>query len=114
MRAPSGKLRVVIGFLIVALMATVLINYRSPPMLSPDLEPAAKPIAPSIPVSAAQLPERNGPVAPEILARGKTVYLSQCAICHGDDGTGKGKAARLLSDGPKPAWKPGGRPSRRP
>jgi cytochrome c5 len=33
------------------------------------------------------------PASPESLERGKTIFSSQCAMCHGEKGDGKGKLA---------------------
>ena len=38
--------------------------------------------------------------SPEIVERGKTVYLKACAVCHGEAGNGKGPLAEVLN--PKP------------
>ena len=49
------------------------------------------------------------------LARGREVFLSRCASCHGEKGRGDGPIARRIS-GPPPGdltsgrWKHGGRP----
>jgi mono/diheme cytochrome c family protein len=49
----------------------------------------------SIPAEAAQ---RTNPVkpTPEALAAGKKFYSSQCAMCHGKDGDGKGDLAQQM------------------
>ena len=38
---------------------------------------------------------------PENLARGKALFLTNCAPCHGESGVGNGPVAHLLKDQPK-------------
>ena len=38
---------------------------------------------------------------PENLARGKALFLTNCAPCHGENGVGNGPVAHLLKDPPK-------------
>lgn len=38
---------------------------------------------------------------PENLARGKALFLTNCAPCHGESGLGNGPVAHLLKDQPK-------------
>ena len=38
---------------------------------------------------------------PENLARGKALFLTNCAPCHGESGLGNGPVAHLLKDPPK-------------
>lgn len=53
---------------------------------------------------------------PEQIQKGKTVYMTQCATCHGENADGNGPAASAFN--PKPRdfksgyWKLGGEPSR--
>ena len=41
------------------------------------------------------------PSTPENLARGKALFLTNCAPCHGESGLGNGPVAHLLKDQPK-------------
>ena len=41
------------------------------------------------------------PGTPENLAHGKDLFLTNCAPCHGESGTGNGPVAHLLKDQPK-------------
>jgi mono/diheme cytochrome c family protein len=52
----------------------------------------------ALPVSLAPAVIRRA--SPDLLARGRALYLQQCAACHGADGRGEGEAAYLLY--PKP------------
>lgn len=55
-------------------------------------EPAAAPAAPAasaVPAAAAQLTNPVKPT-PESLARAKKMYGYDCAMCHGENGNGKG------------------------
>jgi mono/diheme cytochrome c family protein len=56
--------------------------------LSPQ-QPAANPVPSSIPADAARL---TNPVksTPESLARARKMYGYDCAMCHGENGNGKG------------------------
>ncbi len=40
------------------------------------------------------------PATPENIARGKELYLTNCAPCHGESGLGDGSAAKVLSRKP--------------
>lgn len=35
--------------------------------------------------------------SPELIAKGQTSYKTNCAVCHGDNGDGKGPAAASLN-----------------
>ncbi|MFQ5693863.1 MAG: c(7)-type cytochrome triheme domain-containing protein, partial [Nitrospinota bacterium] len=48
----------------------------------------------------AKAQENPIPSSPEMLKRGKAVYLRACAVCHGEEGDGKGPLAAQLN--PKP------------
>lgn len=95
----SGKLRmIVMGLLVVAAAVTAIITLNRAPSTSLQedrLKTVPTPIEPAI-----TAPLKDSSATPEILARGKAVFLSQCAVCHGTDGAGKGEAAYLLF--PKP------------
>jgi S-disulfanyl-L-cysteine oxidoreductase SoxD len=41
------------------------------------------------------------PSTPENLVRGKALFLTNCAPCHGESGLGNGPVAHLLKDQPK-------------
>jgi mono/diheme cytochrome c family protein len=56
--------------------------------LSPQ-QPVANPAPSSIPADAAQLVNPVKPT-PESLAKAKKMYGYDCAMCHGDNGNGKG------------------------
>jgi mono/diheme cytochrome c family protein len=56
--------------------------------LSPQ-QPAASPAPSKIPADAAQLTNPVKPT-PESLARAKKMYGYDCAMCHGENGNGKG------------------------
>ena len=56
--------------------------------LSPQ-QPAANPAPSSVPADAAQMVNPVKPTS-EALARGKKVYGYDCAMCHGENGNGKG------------------------
>jgi mono/diheme cytochrome c family protein len=43
----------------------------------------------------------TAPTSPEALALGQSVYLKQCAACHGPEGNGDGEAAYLLYPRPR-------------
>jgi cytochrome c oxidase cbb3-type subunit I/II len=52
-------------------------------------------IAPAIPF---QNPPKQSPFTPGRLEKAKSVFVTHCAPCHGDDRTGKGPAAENLQD----------------
>jgi mono/diheme cytochrome c family protein len=65
---------------------------------APENKTAAKPAIPAyqpVPVAAAR--EVNPVKAtPESIASGKKIYRYDCALCHGDDGNGKGDASKEM------------------
>jgi cytochrome c oxidase cbb3-type subunit 2 len=67
----------------------------------PHVGDSSSPAAPiPEPVKPPATSVAGGEATPDLLKRGKSVFLSQCAVCHGADGAGKGEAAYLLF--PKP------------
>ncbi|MGC2401829.1 MAG: cytochrome c [Acidobacteriaceae bacterium] len=69
----------------VALIGAAALPQQSPPPASPVPAPA-------------NLSNQVNPVkpAPESLARGKKIYGYECALCHGDDGSGNGDLASKM------------------
>ena len=52
-------------------------------------QPAANPAPSSVPADAAQMVNPVKPTA-EVMARAKKMYGYDCAMCHGENGNGKG------------------------
>jgi mono/diheme cytochrome c family protein len=46
------------------------------------------------------------PFAQESIEHGKKLFLSQCSMCHGEDGTGNGEVAQELKANPPDLTKP--------
>lgn len=87
-----------------ALRLGLLVALACPLLVAPSSrqeKPAAPPEAPAqeIPPEAAQ---RKNPIAAseESVALGKRLFTSQCVICHGEAGDGKGELAEEMG------WKP--------
>jgi cytochrome c oxidase cbb3-type subunit III len=94
-----------------------------PPLISPAAAQIVGGIAAALVVLAAlvfALSRRSEPPPAEIaadpwLARGREVYLSRCASCHGEKGRGDGPIARSVPGLPPGdltggRWKHGGKP----
>jgi mono/diheme cytochrome c family protein len=58
----------------------------------PSYVQQAAPVVPSIPADAVQMtnPDKS---TPETLAHAKKIYGYDCAVCHGENGNGKGELA---------------------
>jgi mono/diheme cytochrome c family protein len=66
-------------------------------LLLPVFGTPGKPLV-AVPGMEAELAELG--LTPELMAQGSKLYLAQCALCHGKEGSGNGKAALQLN--PKP------------
>jgi cytochrome c oxidase cbb3-type subunit 2 len=97
--AASGKVRLVILGMIAAIAIVVIVisSKRSAPPVQGDPPKGASAVTERLPIAPSN---GSSTATPDILLRGKTVFFSQCAVCHGVDGAGKGEAAYLLF--PKP------------
>ena len=100
------------SFLFVAIFVFLIL---ADTMFRPNLS-QAKVVAVQAPAgSAAALHAKYRDATPELLAHGKTVYLSQCQACHGASGKGDGPAAAALKPVPRDftsgKWTQGGKPS---
>jgi mono/diheme cytochrome c family protein len=91
----------------VSLVVLLAVAFTAPggmPAAAPTVEPQATPAPKAAPAPAKPLvvPEdekaRKNPVpnTPEALESGKTLYQSQCAMCHGKTGDGRGDLALSL------------------
>jgi mono/diheme cytochrome c family protein len=77
--------------------------------IQPSFRPMEAPLplpADSVPVAgAAYIPSTGSPInpsapGPDSIARGKALYTNNCALCHGDGGTGDGPVAGDLERKP--------------
>ena len=80
-------------FMLLPLVLLVLLIFALPaqqPAATPPDTPMAAAAAPNIPANAAS--QLTNPVksTPEVLAKAKKMYGYDCAMCHGENGNGKG------------------------
>lgn len=107
------KARYILGLLVLSLVAG---NFWAQEQQKPEEKPGAPaaeaPAAPQVVHGFKLTPEdaaRKNPrkFTTNSVERGKKIYMSQCAMCHGDKGDGKGEAVAEMHLNPPDFTKPG-------